>query len=204
MLKGGEVNDLVAERVWQEWQRSLTEKTPAMFLQVLKNCGALDILFPAIAAHYADMLQKLVHACRLTTDPKIRFSTLLTPLPLNEIEKICTKYRVPRDYQELALLVKKNCEMFNQTLTPQILLTFLEKTDALRRPERWQDLLSALEILGLSATQKQMIKATYASIKTIDMSALLKPDLKGEAIAALLHAARLEKISQIIKAQITL
>ncbi|MCF6287831.1 MAG: multifunctional CCA addition/repair protein [Proteobacteria bacterium] len=46
MVKNGEVNALVAERVWQELRNSLNAQTPSEFIKVLRKCGALKILFP--------------------------------------------------------------------------------------------------------------------------------------------------------------
>lgn len=44
----GELKTLTTERVWQEWQKSLTTKNPEVFLQVLRDCGALAEVIPEI------------------------------------------------------------------------------------------------------------------------------------------------------------
>jgi tRNA nucleotidyltransferase (CCA-adding enzyme) len=46
MVQNGEVDALVAERVWQELSKSLNETTPSNFIKVLRACGALRVLFP--------------------------------------------------------------------------------------------------------------------------------------------------------------
>ncbi len=48
MVKNGELAHLVAERVWQEWQRSLTEKNPEEFIKTLRVCDALRVVLPEI------------------------------------------------------------------------------------------------------------------------------------------------------------
>jgi tRNA nucleotidyltransferase (CCA-adding enzyme) len=50
MVGNGEVNALVSERVWQELKRALEETRPSAFIQTLRDCGALEILFPEIDA----------------------------------------------------------------------------------------------------------------------------------------------------------
>lgn len=50
MVKTGELNHLVAERVWQELSRGLLEKNPVKLLNVLDKCGALAVLLPEIKA----------------------------------------------------------------------------------------------------------------------------------------------------------
>lgn len=48
MVKAGELEHLTAERVWQEWHKSLTTANPEVFLQVLRDCGALAVVLPEI------------------------------------------------------------------------------------------------------------------------------------------------------------
>lgn len=50
MVGKGEVDALVSERVWQELKRALEETRPSSFIQTLRDCGALKILFPEIDA----------------------------------------------------------------------------------------------------------------------------------------------------------
>ena len=52
MVEAGEVDHLVPERVWAETRKALSEATPSAFLQTLRRCGALRILFPEIDALY--------------------------------------------------------------------------------------------------------------------------------------------------------
>ena len=48
MVQEGEVDALVPERVWQETVRALSETHPHRFFEVLRQCGALARIFPAI------------------------------------------------------------------------------------------------------------------------------------------------------------
>jgi tRNA nucleotidyltransferase (CCA-adding enzyme) len=48
MVDSGEVDHLVAERVWQELARGLMEATPSRMFEVLRNCGALQRLLPEV------------------------------------------------------------------------------------------------------------------------------------------------------------
>jgi tRNA nucleotidyltransferase (CCA-adding enzyme) len=50
MVAAGEVNALVAERVWQELARGLMEKQPSLFFTTLRDCGALKIILPEVDA----------------------------------------------------------------------------------------------------------------------------------------------------------
>ncbi len=48
MVAAGEVDALVAERVWQEIARGLMEARPSRMIEVLRDCGALARLLPEI------------------------------------------------------------------------------------------------------------------------------------------------------------
>src|SRR5690606_4942386 len=48
MVEAGEVDSLVPERVWQETERALGETRPDVFFQVLRDCGALRVVFPEV------------------------------------------------------------------------------------------------------------------------------------------------------------
>jgi tRNA nucleotidyltransferase (CCA-adding enzyme) len=48
MVAAGEVDALVPERVWQEMAKALSESWPSRFFEVLRACGALARLWPAL------------------------------------------------------------------------------------------------------------------------------------------------------------
>ncbi|ENM5906173.1 multifunctional CCA addition/repair protein [Vibrio mimicus] len=48
IAQSGELGHLTAERVWQEWHKSLSTNHPEVFLQVLRDCGALAVVLPEL------------------------------------------------------------------------------------------------------------------------------------------------------------
>lgn len=52
MVVDGEIDHLVAERVWAETRKALSEPMPSAFLRVLRESDALRILFPEVEALY--------------------------------------------------------------------------------------------------------------------------------------------------------
>ncbi len=95
MVSEGEVDHLVAERVWQETVRALGEDAPQRFFEVLYRCGALQVIFPEIDAlfgipqpkdHHPEedtgvhVMMVLEQAARLSDDPKVRFAALVHDL----------------------------------------------------------------------------------------------------------------------------
>jgi tRNA nucleotidyltransferase (CCA-adding enzyme) len=50
MVADGEAGALVAERVWTETEKALGEPCPDVFISVLRECGALKVIYPEIDA----------------------------------------------------------------------------------------------------------------------------------------------------------
>lgn len=95
MVANGEVDHLVAERVWKETERALGENNPEIFIEVLRDCNALARLFPEIdalfgvpqtAVHHPEIdtgihtLMSLQQAVKLGGNTCVRFATLLHDL----------------------------------------------------------------------------------------------------------------------------
>jgi tRNA nucleotidyltransferase (CCA-adding enzyme) len=92
MVDDGEVDALVAERVWSELERALGEDTPSRFFSVLRGCGALSRLFPEVDDLFGVPQPETPHpevdtgvhvmlvvdmAARITPDTRVRFAALL-------------------------------------------------------------------------------------------------------------------------------
>ncbi|QSB00951.1 multifunctional CCA addition/repair protein [Methylomonas sp. EFPC1] len=95
MVVAGEADFLVAERVWAELHKALLERTPVAFFQVLKDCGALRVVFPELDALFGvpqpekyhpeidtgvHALMVLEQAARLSEKPEVRLAALLHDL----------------------------------------------------------------------------------------------------------------------------
>lgn len=48
IVNSGELAHLTSERVWQEWHKSLITDRPELFLSVLRECNALQVILPEI------------------------------------------------------------------------------------------------------------------------------------------------------------
>ena len=91
MVEAGEVDALVAERVWQELARGLMEATPSRMFELLRECGALRVLLPEVdrlwgvpqpPAHHPEvdtgvhLMMVLDAAARLHAPLSVRFACL--------------------------------------------------------------------------------------------------------------------------------
>jgi tRNA nucleotidyltransferase (CCA-adding enzyme) len=95
MVERREVDALVAERVWQETEKALREPMAGEFFRVLRECGALQAIYPEIDALFGvpqpaqwhpeidtglHTLMVLDQAALLSADPKVRFAALVHDL----------------------------------------------------------------------------------------------------------------------------
>ncbi len=91
MTAAGELEHLTPERVWKETENALTTRNPQVYFQVLRDCGALRVLFPEIDALFGvpapakwhpeidtgvHTLMTLSMAAMLSPQLDVRFATL--------------------------------------------------------------------------------------------------------------------------------
>ena len=95
IVAAGEIEHLVAERVWKETNLALLERSPEVYLEVLRDCGALEKILPEVDALFgvpqrADyhpeidtgkhVLLSLKQAVGLSDSGPVRFSVLVHDL----------------------------------------------------------------------------------------------------------------------------
>ena len=159
----GELQDLTAERVWQEISEGLNSRRPDIFISVLQKCGALTLILPEIAILFnmpstpesnktiscgTATLLSLRRARDLKADLPAIYGTLLYNVGkqkdknqkpnLKLVEKIAKRLRVPKDCQQVAKLVNMHQDNLSRatTLNAEELLQFIDSLDAKRRPDR--------------------------------------------------------------------
>ena len=95
LTETGELNALTPERVWKETSRALSERHADVYFEVLRECGALKVLFPEIDALYGipqrpeyhpeidcgiHTMMSLQQACRQNYSLDVRFAVLVHDL----------------------------------------------------------------------------------------------------------------------------
>jgi len=248
MVKSGEINALVPERVWQETERALGEARPELFFQTLRACGALEVIFPEIAALYGvpqparwhpeidtgvHVMMALQCAVRLGASTLVRFAVLMHDLgkaatPRNLwpshhgheeagvalIEALAARLRVPNEHTELAVLTARHHGLVHRALElkPATILTLLEKTDALRRPERFAALLLACEADARGRTgleevaypQADFLRGAAGAAAAVRFSEEERQGLIGAAIKEKLREKRLLAVAAFASQRLTL
>jgi len=243
MVENGEIDALVPDRVWRETEFALASANSRVYFEVLRNCGALRVLFPEIDALFGvpqperwhpeidtglHVMMVLEQAERLSTDLEVRFAALTHDLgkgntPKNKlpshpghemrgctlIRSIVDRLPVPGACRDLALLVAEfhtHCHRALE-LRPKTILKVLEKTDAFRRPGRFERFLLACEAdargrAGLENrryVQAGYFRGAFAAASAIDAAAIAK-EHKDRKIPTAIRRARKAAIADFRKA----
>lgn len=244
MVEDGEVDHLVAERVWQELSRGLMEDQPSRMFDVLRACGALERLLPEVnrlwgvpqsEAHHPEidtgvhLMMVLDMAARLRAPLTVRYACLghdlgkgttpaeVLPRHIGHEERsvrllrgFSERLRAPVDCRELAEVVAREHGNIHRsaTLGPAALLRLLERCDAIRKPQRFAEVLLACECdargrLGLdqqaypqAARLQGVLEAVLAQPTHEIAERALAQGRSGKQVGELIHAARVAAVAR--------
>ncbi len=244
MVEDGEVDHLVAERVWQELSRGLLEEQPSRMFEVLRACGALKRLLPEVdrlwgvpqpEQHHPEidtgvhLMLVLDMAARLQAPLTVRFACLghdlgkgTTPaeaLPRHIgheersarlLKGLGERLRVPIDCRELAEVVAREHGNIHRsgTLGATALLRLLERCDAIRKPQRFAEVLLACECdargrLGLDHepyAQRARLQGVLDAVRALPTHELAEHAMaqghSGKQVGEIIHAARAQAVAR--------
>ncbi|MDG1581127.1 multifunctional CCA addition/repair protein [Pseudomonas sp. GOM6] len=238
LAESGELKALTAERSWKEISRALLEPRPDVFIQVLRDCGALaellpelDALFgvPQTASHHPEVdtgvhCLMVLQQCAQHEQPlTVRWACLLHDLgkgrtPESEwprhiahekrglklIDAVNQRCKAPRDCAELALLVGEYHTHGHRALElrADTLLDLLQAFDVYRRPQRFEEFISACEMDArgrLGFEERDYPQATYLrgamqATRAVAVQPLLEQGFKGAELGEALKRERLNAL----------
>lgn len=123
LAESGELQHLTAERIWQEFARALMEDNPEVFIEVLRDCGALKALLPEVdvlfgvpqpAEHHpeidtgAHILSVLQQCARFKQTLNIRWACLLHDLGKGTTKPELWPRHIAHEKHGLPLIKKVN------------------------------------------------------------------------------------------------
>jgi tRNA nucleotidyltransferase (CCA-adding enzyme) len=207
MVEAGEADALVPERVWQEVERGLMERTPSRMLAVLAECGALARVLPEIdraLARAPGMLARLTArvdlASRMGSPLPVRYAALLLDLEPEEVASLSARINAPGDCRDLAVLAAREREPLRhpEAFTAETLLGALERCDAFRRPERLELLFQLVQadaghMYGKDSALRQRLERALAAARGVDAGKIAR-EQPGD-IPGAIQRARLAAIA---------
>jgi tRNA nucleotidyltransferase (CCA-adding enzyme) len=237
MVDAGEIDALVADRVWKETEEALRGNNSRVFFEVLRNCGALERLFPELEALFGvpqpakwhpeidtglHTMLVLDQAEQRSPELAVRFAALTHDLgkgttpkdalpshPGHEargarlVRELANRLPIPKSCRDLGVMVAQfhtHChralELRNKTI-----LDLLEKTDAFRRPERFEHFLIACEADAKGRTglencaypQANFLRGAFAAASSVDAGAIAEKH-QGAKIPIAIREARAKAI----------
>ena len=193
MVASGEADYLVPERVWQELSRGLAEPHPERMFSVLEACGLAERLFNGLQP----IPQLLVRAAQASASVPARFAVIAWPHQEPEVAAVCERLKAPNDVRELALLACRNRIALRAAplATPAALLELLKRTDALRRPERFAELLEVARLASVDLDTGRP-KRALAAATGVDAGAIAAGAPTPGEIPRLIDEARERAIAQ--------
>ncbi len=219
MVNNGEVDHLVAERIWSELTKALTTESPEKFFTVLRGCGALAVLFPEIDGEYESAAQAhgngepvaalaaLQASVAISEDPCVRFGVLLHALDgiltkeqrVAQAGSLCQRLRAPNDYTWLASAAI-NLEPLVLNESAENILKLMESAGAFKQTRHWQQLLGVYHATGL-LDQEQVDKLDEISKHAASMNAarLNNANLTGPAVGEAIRVERLAIVRDHLK-----
>jgi tRNA nucleotidyltransferase (CCA-adding enzyme) len=178
MVASGEVDSLTPERVFKELEKSLSYDTPSAFFKVLSACGAYEKIFPSLKSLDSHSHQNsFEYLDNLKTDnPQIKFAIWLKDEKQTAIAGLCESIKCPKKYQQLAQLTSQYYQFALQFTkqTNDTVFDFFTNTDALRRKDRFAQLLKTFTLLGVGTKPIVELRDLF---NAIDVSQLDKTDI---------------------------
>lgn len=215
LVADGEVDTLVPERVWQEVAKGLMTQRPGRMFDVLQETGALTRVIPGLV-YTPDIGDDMACAATAGFGLSVRFSLLCR---LSESsDTVGAQIRAPGECQDYARLLPVVLDAVKPVSTgvdaaqdshpnsPAEWLTLMERCDALRKPNRFLDLIKAASCVqafrrsDTPADASVIDVATWerrvAAIRSIDAGAIARQHPgQPQAIKQALRQARLEMLS---------
>jgi tRNA nucleotidyltransferase (CCA-adding enzyme) len=184
MVKEGEADYLVPERVWQEFAKGLAEPHAQLMFDVLRQSGLLQQLFTELKAIPKNLAGSVA----------ARFALLAWPLEEPQVNALCDRLRAPNEVRELALTACR-CRKKLASSTPEALLDLLKTADAFRRPERFAELLHVASLAEPGVDTARIERALRAAT-AVDAGEIAKR-ATGAEVGRLLDAARVKAIREV-------
>jgi tRNA nucleotidyltransferase (CCA-adding enzyme) len=193
MVRSGEADYLVPERVWQEFERGLAEPHPDKLFEVLEACGLAEKLLNGVKR----VPEVLVKAAKASRSVAVRFAVIAWPHKEPEVSAVCERLKAPNEVRELALLACRSRVALRAAplATAAALLELLKRADAFRRPERFRDLLEVARLASPGLDTARLERA-LAAAAAVDGGAIAARAASPAEIPALIDEERRRAIER--------
>lgn len=211
IVQSNELSALSAERIWQELARGFTANKPMRMFQVLLDSGAAKALLPLALTSYlakeAFREQLIAHLHVADNRLEDRCAVTLMHLPASEIRSWAECVKMPNEvrdfseiFSELTVLIQKSVNEAGASYQPIDILTWFNRADVWRKPDRGNALLDLAKRIGLNV---DTVISAMQNTQSLNMAEIiegvpLEERSNGENIRSAVDAARLSAITTAI------
>ena len=208
IVRSNELSALSAERIWQELARGFAASKPMRMFQVLLDADAARVLLPTKLANnlakeeFREQLIAHLHAADNRLED--RCAVTLMNLSASEIRSWAASVKMPNEvrdfseiFSELYLLIESRAKAKNGAFQPADMLTWFNRADVWRKPDRGQALLNLAKRIGLNVDTLILAMQNTQVINPAEIIEGIPAEERsnGESIRHAVDVARLSAIT---------
>jgi len=200
MVSDGEVKHLVAERVWQELEGALSEKSPLDFFAILFSIDAFDDVCPEFGHAFCTGGHVLNLMGDTTVSKQVLFSIFCAKLSRDEVENMVDRIKMPNDFSDLLMAcvsVIPTLRVAN-TMDADEILKLVKLMDFRRKPRKVECILLVADIIGVDITQINFINTVIFKLMDIDEATIAETTEHKKDIAENINSARIRCIEKCL------
>ncbi len=174
MVIAGEADALVAERVWAELSRGLMERKPSRMLRILSECGYWERAHAALPVS-ASTIELIDAAADKELPLNSRTALLFSAAPAGQCRALCQAMRLPAETASFVQLFRQVGADLVAASDVASLCRVFSRSDVLRRPERFTELLALLQLATPSFDAKltDLLAGAYRDVDAGKIAASL-------------------------------
>ena len=196
MVESGEVDALVPERVTAEIRKALKEAKPSIFFDELETNGFMGRVYPEWKQ--TELSRSLLDGLSSGFTEEEKFAASVASVDPNKLPALLEALRMPKKLTEFALLFSESLrDGFECASDGKGVLSVLRRKDALRRPERFAQLLRLLkEAHHIDSEKKWLISAE--AVRSLDFRSISAAAPDKSRVPELIEEASVRAIDKAL------
>ena len=196
MVESGEVDALVPERVTAEIRKALKEANPSIFFDELEANGFIARVYPEWKQ--TDFSRGLLDRLASGFTEEEKFAASVASVDPDKLLNLLESLRMPKKLTEFAQLFSESLrDGFENAADGKSVLSVLRRKDALRRPERFAQLLRLLKAAHRIDSDEKWLTSVEA-VRSLDSSSISESATDKSRIPQLIEEASVRAIDETL------
>lgn len=196
MVESGEVDALVPERVTAEIRKALKEASPSIFFDELEANGFIARVYPEWKQ--TDFSRGLLDRLASGFTEEEKFAASVASVDPDKLLNLLESLRMPKKLTEFAQLFSESLrDGFENAVDGKSVLSVLRRKDALRRPERFAQLLRLLKAAHRIDSDEKWLTSVEA-VRSLDFRSISESATDKSRIPQLIEEASVRAIDETL------